>query len=403
MAAALALALTTVACAPAPQPLPRTPPVTVTPPGDPGPLWEGTVRRERSLAWTDAALLDDPTVVGLARVIGAAAAQVAPTGGGGGALFDAWLRRFATTAHSERAGPARLADHLRADLGADPSTWNLDDAPFKVTGVHNRVDLMGAFDDGTPHCGQLRVSLASTDPILRPFHLLFLFSQPALDDDGEASDFAADGTLTCERTALAWARLSDLDDPAFLDAARALLDEGLAPARFLLAESVELTVSPWEWRQWTPTGDPAVPLDNPPLFEQLDVEHLNQPGPARAALLAFVDANADALDARTLKLPDGRRAPSVRVVQGAPWVPLDLTGAAATAAHPSLRQHLEIVGCAACHTADADFVQTRDDRTFSPFYKKELLARGALLGEILAHRRRVIPFGPLQDAPVLPP
>ena len=369
------------------------------------PLWDGTVNKARSLVWTDGALLDDKSVVGLARVANAAAVSM---GTNGGSLVDAWLKRFATTAHSERAGPARLAQQLEQTLGADPSTWNLDDAPFKVTGVHNRVDLMGTDENGTPHCGQLRVSLASTDPILRPFHVLFLFRQPARDGDVDAQ-----GALTCQQTALMWARLSDIDDAHVEDfraAARAILDDSLVGARFLLAETVELTVSPWEWRQWVPVPGGAAAagarvLDNPPLFEQVDVAGVNAPGALRDQFVAFVDENAAALDARTLVIPERFRAPSIRVTQGAAWVPVDLSGVSSStaAAFPDLRKHLEIVGCAACHTADAEFVQTREDRTFSPFYTKELTARAQLVDDILHRVPRAIPFGPLQDAPLLPP
>lgn len=377
---------------------------------DAGPLWEGTVRRERSLAWTDAALLDDASATGLARAMGAAASRMDTTPG---ALMDAWLRRFATTSHSERAGPAQLAGSLGrpiADggLGADPSTWDLDGAPFKATGVHNRTDLMrsGVVGTDTSHCGELRISFASTDAIVRPFHLLFLFRQPAV-----AGDVDAGGALTCAATSLRWATLSDLDGAPFLAAARALLDEVITAERFLMIETVELTVSPWEWRQWSPTPPAivggAATLENPPLFQQLDIERINAPGILRDDFLAFIAANEAALRARTLELPARFRSPSARVVQGAPWVPLDIGGVGGVAGAEdgalALRRSIEIVGCTACHTADASFVQTRDDRTFSPFYTKELAARARFLDDVMHRRPRTIPFGPLQDDPVLPP
>lgn len=353
---------------------------------DAGITFSDEVRIERSLAWTEPALLDAPDIVGLARVMQPAAAALGTTPG---ALLRAWLVRFSTTAHSERAGPARLAQQLDDTLGADAATWDVDQAPFRVTAVHNRIDLWRPDGDGALHCGELRVSLASTDPIHRPFHILFLFRQP---DDG----------LRCRPTALRWAELSSLDGDAFVQAARELLEEGLTAERFLLTESVELTVSPWEWRQWVPAGST---LDNPLLFQQIDTEGLNVAGPRRDALLAFVNANAAALDARTLLLPDNLRAPSVRVTQGVPWVPLDLTGAdpGVLAAYPSLRQQLEIVGCAACHSADAEFVQTREDRTFSPFYTEELEARAAYLPALVDGSAAPAPFGPLQPDPILPP
>ena len=313
-----------------------------------------------------------------------------------GELLDTWLRRFASTAHSERAGPAQLAVQLADDLGPDPSLWDVDAAPFRVTGVHNRIDLMGRVD-GVAHCGELRVSVASTDEILRPFHALFLFRQPAA-----AGDVDDDGTVACRATALAWALLSDASDAEFLVDARALLDASLVPQDFLMIETVELTVSPWEWRQWLPV-DGA--LQNPPLFQQIDPIRVNAAGAVRADFLAFVEENASALASRTLLIPERFRAPSVRVAQGIPWVPLNLDGVdeAVLGAHPTLRQNLEIVGCAACHTADAEFVQTREDRSFSPFYTKELEARGVLLQDLLRFVPRTISFGPLQSEPVLPP
>jgi hypothetical protein len=301
--------------------------------------------------------------VGLERVMGAAATAV---GLSSGEMMHAWLTRFATTAHSERAAPAQLAAQLVDELGA-PDTWNLDDTPFRATGVHNRTDLAR---DG--HCGELRVSFASTDPIVRPFHVLFLFRQPGPD---------------CDATWLRWAELSDLDGDAFFDAARTLLDEGITPERFLMIETVELTVSPWEWRQWIVVDGV---LENPPLFQQVVPERVDE------EFLAFANDNRDALIARTLLIPQQFRSPSARVVQGAPWVPLAIDD-------EELRRNIEIVGCTGCHTADADFVQTRDDRTFSPFYTKELVARGQLLDDVMHRRPRTVPFGPLQAEPVLPP
>ncbi|MCZ7686799.1 MAG: hypothetical protein M5U28_51865 [Sandaracinaceae bacterium] len=131
------------------------------------------VRIERSLTWTDPALLDDRGAVGLARLMRAASSD-----GHGGRLLAAWLARFATTSHSERLGPQRLLDDFAAEHGADPTAWDLDRLPFTVTGAHHRVDLR----DGA-HCGELRVSLASTDPLHQPFHLIFLFRQPAAPAD----------------------------------------------------------------------------------------------------------------------------------------------------------------------------------------------------------------------------
>ena len=70
---------------------------------------------------------------------------------------------------------------------------------------------------------------------------------------------------------------------------------------------------------------------------------------------------------------------------------------------PQLRQHFELMGCVACHTADADFVQTKPDRTVSNFYRKELTARERHLESIARGEKPYAPFGPLQLNPVLPP
>jgi hypothetical protein len=338
--------------------------------------------RARSLAWTDATLLDDLSFAGPARVLGAAAAD-----GHGGVLLDRWFRRFATTLHSERAGPAQLMDEIAAAQGADPGQWDLDALPFKVTGVHNRIDL-GPRDGG---CGQLRVSMASIHPIYAPLHLLFLFRQePAADD------VAPDGSIHCLGTARRWARLSALSEAAFDAAARAILDATLVHERFLLAESVELTVSPWEWRQWTPAGEDV--LDNPPLFQTAAVPLVNQPGALRDAFLAFVAAHADGLAARTVELPAELRAQSARVPPSGPAESLSLDGLdpGVLAAHPDLAFDIEIVGCPTCHTDDANFVQTAVDRTFSPFYDRELDARAERLDAMSVEAVPTPPFGPLQ-------
>lgn len=353
---------------------------------------------ERSLVWVDPILVDDPAVAGLRRVMGAMSGHVRA-----GALFAAWFRRFATTAHSERAFPAQLVDEIAASRGADPAGWDLDAVGFKTTGIHNRIDLGRGVD-----CGELRVSMSSTVPHIQPLHLIFNFRQVP-----GAGDIDEPGRVHCRATARRYASLSGLDDASFRREARRLLDEHLVPERFIIAESVENTVSPWEWRQWVlvPNANPetreALPfvLDNPPLFQQVDVETLNTLGPLRERFLTFLSSNAAALDARTLLIPEEFRARSARVTQGVPRTPLSLDGLAPslTERFPALRQQIEIVGCAACHTADAEFVQTRIDRTFSPFYEKELRARAALLADLAAGRFRSAPFGPLQASPVLPP
>jgi hypothetical protein len=337
---------------------------------------------DRSLTWTHAALLDDPSAAGLARVMRTVSDDPGPA-------LAAWFDRFATTAHSERAGPQRLLQDFAVAHGDDPRAWDLDALPFRVTGVHNRIDLR----DGS-HCGELRVSLASTDPLHQPFHLIFLYRQPATEEDR-----APDGTAHCIATSLRWARLSALDEPAFVDAARVWLDETLARDRLIAVESLEFLISPWEWRQWFMEGGA---LENRPLFQTVDTPRLNRQGPDRAAFLAWIEDNAAEIDARRALIPEQFRSPSARVNDGVPWIPLDLTGLdpSVAAAYPTIRQQIELVGCPACHATDADFVQTLPDRSFSPFYAKELEARADRLLELGA---AAPPFGPLQPSPALPP
>ena len=159
---------------------------------------------------------------------------------------------------------------------------------------------------------------------------------------------------------------------------------------------MELTVSPWEWRQWRPENGA---LENPPLFQTVATEALNQPGALRDDFLAFVSENAAALAARELSIPPSFRSQSIRVAPSVPREELDLTGLdpAISTAYPDLAHSIEIVGCAACHTEDANFVQTNLDRTFSPFYDRELDARAERLDAL--NRGEVLqppPFGPLQ-------
>jgi hypothetical protein len=346
-----------------------------------------SVLSERSLTWVDPLLLDDRAVAGLGRLMPLVARD-----GHGGALFESWLRRFGTTAHSERLGPSQLADAIAAEQGTDATRWDLDALPFVVTAVHNRLDLAGP-----ERCGELRVSLGSVHDSYQPFHLIFLFAQAPLPGDRSPG-----GRLHCAATARRWARLSEASD--FHERARALLDEALVRERFLIAETAEFITAPWEWRQWLPNDDGTV-LDNPPLFQAVDIPRLNAAGPDRTDFLAFVAANAAALDARELLLPERFRSPSARANAGVPWVPLNLDGLDASVAstYPQLRQHIEIVGCPACHAIDGDFVQTRVNRTFSPFYEKELPARADFL---VAAANGELPralFGPLQSDPVLAP
>lgn len=354
------------------------------------------IARDRSLVWTDPALVDDPDVVGLGRLM-----AVAADGDDPGLLFADWLRRFATTAHSERVGPLQFLEEIEQNRGTDPTTWDLDALDFKVTAVHNRVDLAAA-----DSCGELRVSIASTHTVYQPFHAIFLFEQTP----GEG-DVSPGGEVHCSATLREWARLSELDHDDFVAAARGILDEGLGPEKFLMAETVEFIISPWEWRQWRPTSndDPDSALqrvfENPRMFQTVDIEGLNQAGSRRDAFLGFVEENAADLDARTLLIPERFRPRSARVNAGVPWVPLELDGVDPTIRDefPDLRQNIELIGCPACHSTDADFIQTRPDRTFSPFYDKELDARAAYLDAAQQGEASPPPFGPLQSSPVLPP
>lgn len=346
------------------------------------------VVRERSLVWLDPSLLDDRAVIGPGAVF--AAAAHAPHGG---LLADAWLRRFSTTGHSQRFGPALLADDLAATLGPDPATWDMDQLPFTVTGVHNRIDL--APREG--QCGQLRVSMASTHPLYAPLHVIALFRQPAADDD-----IAPDGSIHCAGTARRWARLSSLSEPEFRAAAAAWLRGVVAADNFVMLESVELTVSPWEWRQWTPRpasgGQPTV-LDNPPLFQTVDTARLNVPGTNRDALVAWIAANADDLAARRIVIPERFRAPSAQVAPGVPRTPLQLAGLpdAVATRYPDLASTIETVGCPKCHTTNAEFVQTSRERVLSPFYDRELDARARRLDDLAAGVVLLPPpFGALQ-------
>jgi hypothetical protein len=351
---------------------------------------------ERSLFYSDAALLDDPAGPQLARVL-----RIIAPDDHGGRLFDAWFRRFASTAHSERAGPVQLLDAFAAAHGGDPASWDLRQLPFKATGVHNRIDL--ALLSAGGHCGELRISYASTDPIYQPLHLLFLFRQPLAP-----GDVAPDGRVTCAATARRWLALSGADAAGFSAMRAAFLDEALTRERFFMAETVEFTVSPWEWRQWVKVPDPSgqLPfvLDNQPLFETAEPSFLNPAGPLRDDFLAWVAANAAKLAARRIEIPERFRAPSTRVVQGPPRPPLSLDGLdpGVAAAYPTLRQQIEIAGCPTCHTTDADFVQTRPDRTVSPFYMRELEARRAHLDALARSEAMQPPFGPLQADPKLP-
>jgi hypothetical protein len=336
--------------------------------------------RDRALAWFDGELLDDPSIVSFAGVMAAISDD-----GHGGRLLDRWFRGFAAGPGAGRATFQQFLGEVADAQGADPSAWNLAALPFRVTGVHNRHDL--GRGDG---CGELRVSIASTHPTFAPLHLIFLFRVPPADDD-----VTPDGAIHCLGAARRWARLADIDAAAWPAAARAIVAEHVTRDRFVLAESVELTISPWQWRQWLPDDNSFV---NPPLFQTVDIARANTPGPARDALLAAVAADAAAIAARTWPVPETFRAPVAEVQPNLKADLVDLSPLPdVLAAYPDLPRELGMIGCPRCHTDDADFVQTGADRRPSPFYDRELDARAARLdalnrGDAVAPA----PFGPLQ-------
>ena len=347
--------------------------------------------RERSLVWTQPALVDAPQACGLACILAAVADD-----GHGGRLLQQWFGRFATTPFSERLGPQQMLGEFAATQPGPPETWDLSALPFLVTAVHSRLDLGNG-----ERCGELRVSLASTHPIYRPFHLIFLFAHPPVPED-----ISPGGVLHCTATALRMARLGELAEPDFFAAAAAVRDERIRPENFLAVETVEFTISPWEWRQWffTANDDPQLPriLDNRPLFQTVDIPRMNLAGPDRDAFLAWVGDNADAIDQRRILIPEPFRSPAARLNQGVPWQPLQLTPELEEG-RPDLRRNLEIVGCPACHATDAEFVQTLPNRSFSHFYDRELDARAAHLDALARGAALPSPFGPLQADPLLPP
>jgi hypothetical protein len=336
--------------------------------------------RARSATWFDAALLDDSATISFARVMAAVSGD-----GHGGVLLERWFHAFADGPGAGRATFARFLGEIAAAQGSDPHDWNLGALPFKVTGIHNRIDLAQGVD-----CGELRVSVASTHVTFSPVHLLFIFRQLAQPDD-----VTPDGTVHCRGTARRWAGLADLTHDAFASAAADVLATTLKRDRFDLAESVELTISPWQWRQWRPDG--AGGLVNPPLFQTVDVGRVNAAGATRDAFLAEVEAKADAIAARTWVVPAAFRSPvgEVQPTERAALVDLSPLGSA-LAIHPDLERDIGMIGCPRCHTDDADFVQTAIDRTPSPFYDKELDARTARI-DALARGGwpPPTPFGPL--------
>jgi hypothetical protein len=344
-----------------------------------------------SLTWTDPVIVDDPSLVGPARVLGAWSDD-----GHGGLLLDRFLRTFGVTAHSERPALVELADALASSYGADPASWDLDILPLRVTAVHNRIDLRNDV-----HCGELRVSFTVTDPSFPFVHFLFLFAQGRSDDVSEL------GIRHCEETAFTWARLATVPAADFPVAARAIVDASLLRDRFLLAESLERTVGTWEWRQWSPVdnADPATRdllprvLSNPRLFQTIDAAGVNAEGALREDFLTWLADNADAVATRRIAIPDRFAPLSARATEGVPRAALDLSGADPALAPriEELETALDRVGCPGCHARSPTFVQTSPDRVFSEFYMDELEARRHALDAFREASTEALPFGALSD------
>ncbi len=344
-----------------------------------------------SLTWTDVDVVDNPSVVGLARVLGAWSDD-----GHGGRLFDRFLRTFGVTPHSERPALVELASSLAEDFGADPSAWDLDALPLRVTAVHNRLDLRN-----DEHCGELRVSFNVTDARFPFVNFLFLFAQ------GLPGDVSELGVRHCEETAFRWAWLAATAPGELATAARTILSESLVRERFLLAESLERTVGTWEWRQWRPVDNPDTAtraelphvLENQPLFETVDVAALDAPGALRDDFLAWLASAADGVEARTVRIPDRFAPLSARATEGATRPVLDLSGLDTSLAARSERLRLAIdrVGCPGCHERSPTFVQTSPERVFSDFYRDELEARREALDAFRDASTAMPPFGALSD------
>ena len=340
------------------------------------------VARGRALAWFDGALLDDPSVISFAGVMATISED-----DHGGRLLERWFTAFAAGPGAGRATFAQFLDEIRTAQGEDPAAWNLGGLPFKVTGVHNRHDLGRDVD-----CGELRVSIASTHPTFSPIHFIFLFRAPILDDD-----VTPDGAVHCRGSARRWARFIALDPEDWKTTARELVATSLTRDSFLLAESVELSISPWQWRQWRPDGNGG--LSNPPLFQTVDVARVNAAGATREAFLAEVRTNAAQIAARTWPIPAQFRSAVAEVQPNMKASLVDLAPLTdVLATHPQLARTIGMIGCPRCHTDDADFLQTGFDRKPSPFYDRELDARAARLDALnRGEWPGLVPFGPLQS------
>jgi hypothetical protein len=346
------------------------------------------VKYDHSLFWNDGGPQDGPGGLSFAHLMATAAGS-----GNGGPLLQSWFLGFRYSTY-ERDQPSQSLNDKFSDAG-DPSTWDLTQLPFRVTGVHNRIDKADYRNGG--NCGELRASVASTDVTLTPFHMLFIFNQPA-----GPGDIEPDGSVSCVATARAWADMSLLDGDALQVAMQQAFAQGFTHDRFSLIETVDQSPSPWEWRQWTQQPDPSgvLPfiLTNPQMFQQPD---LSMMGSLLTDFLNWVETNKADLDARRILIPSQYCAKVVTMNQGQPLVTLAIDGGSQ---FPHLRQNIELVGCPACHTADSmQFVQTSSERVPSSFYVKELQARATNLESLARGEKPFVPFGPLQPNPTLPP
>jgi hypothetical protein len=352
---------------------------------------ETSIDVDRSLHLREPALLADASI-GLHRLM-LLATGVDPDApdvdrGRAGAALERLFESFAEEEHSERAALVEWLAEIRAQWGSDATAWDLDQLPFVVTGVHNRIDLAAR----VAGCGEIRVSLASEHPRHRPLHLIFLFRQASETDDWE----------TCRARARGWAALSTLESNTFVDGARELVRGMLRPERFLVLESAENLVGRWEWRQWAWGRDGWANL---PLFQTVDNELVRPGGPRHEDFNRFVAwATRDTLVARMVEIPAPFRQKSGRVLPGGDAEPIALGRDDA-----ALSDALGIVGCPTCHVTNARFVHTRAERGAdgalvvrrSAFHEAELYARRARLGLTIASEVPLAPapFGPLQPYP----
>jgi hypothetical protein len=140
-------------------------------------------------------------------------------------------------------------------------------------------------------------------------------------------------------------------------------------------------------------------LENPPLFQTVDIGAINAKGSLRDDFLAWVAANADDVEARRILVPARFELPSARATEGVPRPPIDLTGLDPMLAPRSeaIGLALDRVGCPGCHERSPTFLQTSPDRVFSAFYEAELEARRTALDAFREASTTRPPFGALSD------